>query len=82
MDAHQPTDSQPGAPGTEGTQADALETRLGKCTPKSLEIRWVLAFYRSGFSLEAPVLFWQIIQFPYRKAVKRNGAGCVFAHIY
>lgn len=50
-------------------------------TPKFLEIQRALAFYRSGLSLETPRLFWQIIQLPFRKAVKGNTAGCVFAHV-
>lgn len=59
----------------------SLMLQRWRWTPKFLEIQRALAFYKSGLSLETPRLFWQIIQLPFRKAVKGNTAGCVFAHI-
>lgn len=80
--AHHPNDSQPGTPGAQERRAGVSETRLGRCTPKSLEIQRGSAFYRNGVPLGIAILFWPIIRVPFSKAVKRNRAwGGVCTHV-
>lgn len=58
------------------------EEHPGRWIPKSLEIPCNSASYRNDTSLEILIVLWQIILLPFRKAVKCNIVGCVFAHIY